>query len=600
MTRRTDGGGGGAGSGTASAGAAGAAGDGSGSPPRLPASARALVRRLVELRADFSEPARVMRFALLERLADTEILDPRTLLDYHEALLFTRAYPDDARTFRLACREARGFAARVQRLRAFDPDAAAELEDSGLVETPMYYRYDFSVVDWLVRWYGDTLDIDWGEFEETEKIDHLLPLCCAWVENDALDLADIGTREWLEMRRGGHGRSSLRWLLDRLAHAIPDHAARMRVYDALDLPVVWQLGDLPAARTHAGSASARPYYHADGLLRRIDDFGAEITRPLEAIRRAPASRAASLIKLVRSTLAVRHRALYPIDFATRDEVLVADVGRGYELVLFGMQPAWRLPVESDYGVLVLKNGFVFGYGVGAMLFDDIELAVNIFETWRGGESRYVFAQFVRVFHAHFGSTRFKIERYQVGYENEEGIQSGSFWFYYNLGFVPRLEEVRELAAAERAKIRRDRGYRSSVRVLERLAESDLYLTLDPDRDPFAPDFPIADLSLAVTRLIGERHDGDAVQATAAATESVARALRCPGWRRWPEPQRIAFERLSLVMTLVPGLERWPSRDKQALVALLRAKGKAGEAEYARRMVEHRRLRRALEEVVRGA
>jgi hypothetical protein len=567
-------------------------------PNRLPTSARTLTRYLDGLKNRFSSDETASKLALLARLRETEILDPRVLLQYHEALLFIRAYPDNPRVFSLACRECDSFADRVTNLRSFDPDAASELEDTGLVHTGMYYSYDYAVIIWLIKWYGDALDIDWDEFEETHRIDGLLPLFCEWVENDGLDLAEISTEEWIELRKGGRSTSSLRWLLENLQRAIPSFSHRMQLYDSLDLPIVWQLGNSPAARTHAGTRSWKPFYHQDGLLRKIRDFSQEIAKPLDTIRTAPPREANALIKTARSTLAVRHRALYPLDYVSRDEVLVAEIGRGYQIILFGMQPQRRLPIESDYGVLILKNGFVFGYGVGALLFDQVEIAVNIFDTWRGGESRFVFTQFVRVFRSHFGCSQFKIERYQVGYENDEGIQSGSFWFYYHLGFVPKLPEVRRLAQREQAKIDRKRSYRSPVSVLEKLAMSDLYLTLEGDSRSIPEDFPVADLGLKVTRMIGEQFDGEARKAVSSCVASVARALKCPEWRDWPQPEQESFRRLSIIIAQIPDLARWSRTDKETLTAIMRAKGKPQEAEFARLTARHKKLRRALEAVAR--
>jgi hypothetical protein len=463
----------------------------------------------------------------------------------------------------------------------------------------MYYSYDYAVVIWLVKWYGHALDIDWDEFDATDKIDRLLPLFCEWPENDGLDLADISTRDWLELRHGGGGKSSLVWLLENLERTIPSFSQRMQLYDSLDLPIVWQLGDSPAARTHAGSRAREPFYHQDGLLKRVGDFRQGIAKRLRTIHRAPPRQARALIKSARSTLAVRHRALYPLDYASVDEVLVADVGRGYQIILFGMQPARRLPIESDYGVLVMKNGFIFGYGVGAILFDQVEIAVNIFETWRGGESRYVFTQFVRTFRSHFGCNRFKIERYQVGYENEEGIESGSFWFYYHLGFVPKVPQVRRLAEREQVKIDKNRTYRSPRSVLEKLALSDLFLTLDGDSRSIPADFPVADLSLKVTRMIGERFDGDARAAVADCTAAVAAALRCPRWMSWPKAEQESFRRLALIVAQIPRLSRWSAKDKQGLVAIMRAKGRPEEAEYVRLLARHDHVRVALEKVARA-
>ncbi len=559
-------------------------------------SARRLVQRLVELKNRFSAADRAAKLATLRALATTDILAPGMLHDYHEALLFLRAYPDDATIFKLACREAAAFGDRVSLLRRKDAAAASLLEDTGIVRTGMYYSYDYAVITWLVQWYGDDLEIDWDEYETTDRLDRFLALFCSWVENDGLDLADVGTREWIELGKGR--RTSLRWFLENLRQHVASEALRTSLYDGLELPIVWQLGDSPAARTHAGRPASSPYYHHDALLRKTGDFRTAVASPLSAIRHASRREAGALIKMIRSTLSVRHRALYPVDYANPDEVIIAEVDRGYAIILFGMHPEHRLPIESDYGVLILKNGFIFGYGVGAMLFDQVEIAVNIFDTWRGGESRYVFTQFTRVFHHHFGIRRFKIERYQVGYDNEEGIQSGAFWFYRRLGFVPKEPRVQALAAKEQAKIDRNPSYRTPPAILEKLAESDLYLALDERSPAILDDFPLADLSLKVTAMIGREYDGDRDRAGRGCAARVAAALGAPKWKEWPKKERESFARMSLILALIPGLDDWPQADRADLVTLLRAKGASREAEYARLMTGQIRLRAALEKAAR--
>ncbi len=409
--------------------------------PRLPVSLGKQIRLLVQLRNQFGEEPRQWKLALLQQLSGTEILDPELLLEYHEALLFIRVYPDDREVFRITRRECDRFGQRVLRLREEDPDAAEALDEEALPETAVSYQYDHTTVAELVKWYGPKLEIQWEEFEDTEKLDALLPLLASWAESDGLDLAPVSTEEWVDLARGQDGQSALQWLLARLDRLKVPYLVKRQLYDALELPVAWQLGDSPACRTHAKVSGGVPYFHEGPLLRKMENFNREVKRPLDRISLASPRTARQLIKTIRCALAVRHRGLYPVEYASPDEVIVARCNRGYQLVLFGMKPDYRLPVESDYAALIIKNGYVIGYGVGAILFDQCEIAINIFDTWRGGEAAYIFSQYLRVFHQHFGCTRFRMERYQVGYENDEGLQSGSFWFYRKLGFISENPDV---------------------------------------------------------------------------------------------------------------------------------------------------------------
>jgi hypothetical protein len=64
---------------------------------------------------------------------------------------------------------------------------------------------------------------------------------------------------------------------------------------------------------------------------------------------------------------------------------------------------------------------------------------------------------------------FSVDPYQIGHENQEAIDSGAFWFYRKLGFRPVAPAIAALTAREEARMQRTPGYRSSPRVLERLA-----------------------------------------------------------------------------------------------------------------------------------
>ena len=75
-----------------------------------------------------------------------------------------------------------------------------------------------------------------------------------------------------------------------------------------------------------------------------------------------------------------------------DDVLVADAGRGLRLVFIGIEPDFRLPLEGYYGFLALKNGVPVSYGGGWELFGALDFAINIFASFRQGESPYLATQ----------------------------------------------------------------------------------------------------------------------------------------------------------------------------------------------------------------
>ncbi len=98
-----------------------------------------------------------------------------------------------------------------------------------------------------------------------------------------------------------------------------------------------------------------------------------------------------------------------------------------------------------------------------------EVGVNLYYTFRQGETAWLYARLLKLFHERFRVSSFFVDPYQLGHENEEAIESGSFWFYYKLGFRPESPEVARLAERELPKIAADPGYRTRPATLRRLA-----------------------------------------------------------------------------------------------------------------------------------
>ena len=140
-------------------------------------------------------------------------------------------------------------------------------------------------------------------------------------------------------------------------------------------------------------------------------------------------------------------------------------------------------------------------------------------------------------------------------------------------------------------MQRTPGYRPPLPVLRRFTRSDIELRLHPE-SAARPACDPADLSLAVSAWIAARFHGDRATAAAFATRTVSRALGARDIAHWPDTERAAFEALCLLYAQIPGLARWPTRDKARLIALARAKGR-DEFRYFDLLRNHARLHAAL-------
>ena len=570
----------------------------------MPGRSHELVEALAAAATHFTALARLEKLRLLGLLAESTIEEPRGLRTLHETLCFLEAYPDDARVLADVGRALEAFQARVKDLSIV---AARQLHDSGIAGTSLSYPLGLPMARWLARRFPSDVEIVWSDFTEQERLQESLVLLLHPLEHDAWsDEGGLGWRRWLDVAKAGRPLTDLQILLELFERGPLDDAARDWLFESLGLNIGWHLhSGRGGSRTFARLPWPRPFFHRDGrkaALRRPNrsEFRREVIRPLPSLHRAPRSLAQRLIEAARLAMVTRSRELFAFSYANPDDVLVADPGHGLRIVLIGILPKFRLAYEGYYAYLALKNGVPVGYGGGWQLFGTLEVGVNVFESFRRGESAFIVSQVFRAYHQAFGMQVVLVDPYQIGHGNPEALRSGAFYFYHHLGFRPRDPVVRSLADAEEARIARDPSYRTSLPMLKRLARSEVYLTLSPDDWDAESRVSAGSLAALVTDHVSRRFHGDRRAAARAGAATVGAALGEASWTRWPSDERTAFERLSLLVALVPDLALWPERDRRRLVHLMRAKGGRSEMRYVRLLDGHHRFRRSLAALIRAS
>ena len=539
----------------------------------------------------YSLESRKEKRALLEALERTSVGHAATLRRLHETLCFLQAHPDDAEVLALVDRALEAIPARVTRL---GPGARRRLHDSGIASTTLDYPFGLPMARWLASRFPADADVAWRRFHDEDRLDETLSLLATTAEGDAFSEGGMGWREWLRVAKGGRRLTDLQLLLEVFGRTGLPTEARDWLFESLGLPIQWRPRGPGASRTLARGAPPRVFFHEAGLDRSAGDLVDALSRPLPALARAPRELAESLVDSARVAMATRQRELHAFSYPNPDDVLVVRGGRGLVLAFIGIMPAFRLPLEAYYGFLALKNGVPVSYGGGWELFGTLDFAVNIFASFRQGESAYLATQLLRAYRRIFGMRTVVVDRYQLGHESTEALRSGSFYFYHRLGFRPRDPEVVRTLGQERAKIAADSSYRSPIPTLKRLAAAEVFLTLPGGHAAPERRLRATDVSALVARYVARAFGGDRARATRDSAERVARALGAPGRAAWPAAERRAFERMSLVAALIPDLAAWSPADRRALLAVMRAKGSGSERDYARRLDAHRRLRQILE------
>jgi hypothetical protein len=549
--------------------------------------------QLRELRTRFDRASRAAKLELLRGTLETDAASVSQITHLHETLLFMVAYPDDALVRAAAERASRHIGALARKLaRTPAGRRSAALRESGILHTTARVPASLDAAVWLSERFPRHAALAWGD-GFADRLEALLPRLVAPCEHDGLMDQSLTTREWLDRARGR--TSELAWLVGRFRQLDAAPAVRDALWEELDPRIEWRLDDPGAARTTARFPVGRIHPQRRALERGAD-VAAVLARPIPVVRPLSPRVAQHWIDIARAALLVRGRETDPVTWANPREVLHVPLERGIDLAVIGMRPGRRLPIESFFGYVAAKNGVPAAYGGGWVFFERCEIGVNVFDSFRGGESAFLFAQILRAYKFLFHVKHFTVDPFQFGAANREGIQSGAFWFYHRLGFRPVDAELHALADAEGAKLQADRGYRTPPATLRKLATAMLELVVEPASDR-VPD--LARLSGAASRWIGLEFAGDAAAAREAAVRMLLGARGQQGSQRRPRDQEVAFESLAPLAAMIPDVAKWPAAQRKAVVNAFRLKGGSCERDYALALQRLPRLREAWNRLAGG-
>jgi hypothetical protein len=200
----------------------------------------------------------------------------------------------------------------------------------------------------------------------------------------------------------------------------------------------------------------------------------------------------------------------------------------------------------------------------------------------------------------FGSDVFTIFPYQLGgYGNPEALESGAWWFYRKLGFVPRAPRAVALMQEEERRMAADPKHRTSLADLKVLASENLYWFGGRARNDAIGLVELPNVGLRVTDAVAARFGSDRERAEAVLAEEAARLLRARP-KAWTAPERLAFRRWAPLVSILPGVAGWTPSEKRALAAVIRAKGGRRESDFVRLFDAHRKLRKAVAALAKDA
>jgi len=547
----------------------------------MPARALANLEQIKD-RYDGASAAR--KLALLRALERARLHTTRQVKRLHEVLCFLRAYPDNARVAAQVERLLKGFAQRAD----FRAHREA-LADSGIAGTTIRYCFFWPTAHWLAQRWPGLFSLDRDDHEAGDNIAGALPLLVTPAEAQWLREAQPSGFDALDALRG---RATDATFLVRAVGAFPgDSFARESLFDRLDPSCELRPGRDTPSRTLDRYADAPKAFRRSPLRRERPNLRVELARPPRVVRMLSEQEGMRLVGLARGAMITRQRDLDAFAYGDARDVCLVDDGDGLAFALIGMRPERRTLLPAVYGVLTLQNGVPVGYGQADVLAGTAAISFNIFPSFRDGESARTFARLLTAVRQVFGTTSFSIEPYQLGKDNDEGIESGAWWFYYKLGFRPRAAAARRLVRAELTRMQAHPRRRSSPATLRRLAGWHLFLDLDRARPRGLPP-----LRILGERVAAQLAKGSAVDRAGALDHASDRLLELTGLkslRGLTVNERLAWRRWSPTVLALPGIARWSPAERRAVAAVVRAKGGRRESDFTRLFDAHPRLVRAL-------
>src|ERR1700720_221978 len=199
-------------------------------------AANAVDRQLTELEAfryrfGPGEAARVVK--LLKRLDATRFPDSPSLIRFHEALLFLRAFPQSPTVVRVTGRILSSFYKKVEALRkgGADMDDFDTFEVSGIAGTQMEDALSFDVASWLIKRMPNRVDIAWENYEPGRELGTIGPRFIPLLQDDAYVEADTPWRRWLEASAGKKRVPA--WLISRFEKLLLPPQQKAELYESL-------------------------------------------------------------------------------------------------------------------------------------------------------------------------------------------------------------------------------------------------------------------------------------------------------------------------------------------------------------------------------
>ncbi|MES2514236.1 MAG: hypothetical protein V4580_08820 [Bacteroidota bacterium] len=531
------------------------------------------IAKLRTLVFQFDESCSEEKKLLLNKLSGFSSHNLKSFNLFHQTLMTMMAYPANKDLLELTENTMRLL------LEYFDKRLPLKenLSGTGLLHTAIECNFSFTKINYITQKFPGQVSIHSASSSvETQKA--ILKLLLPPVEYFKVHKGERDLKHRISQLHPSKTLTDLDWLIELIKQSTLDPNTQATIYNQLGIFMQWNVSDLESSVSFLRGAALPLYYHTKPIEKKIS-LTEIIQQTLPEPVKLGDEEKARIIDAAKMTLFYLYRETEPFTNAHADDITLFQLDKGVSIALFGSTNDKRYSLESYIGYLVFKNNIPVSYGGGWIFGERSQFGINILESFRGGESALIICELLRVYHQHFGATRFVVKPYQFGLHNTEAIKTGAFWFYYKLGFRPEDEQLRALALEEEKQKLIDPTYKSTISTLMKYTKSNLALTLS---ETSYPNYDSEILSQKITNYINHQFEGDRQKALNACFKQLKEntGINAAGWK----PEDVVYARQTAILfSIQPNSKAWQQKHAKNIKLFIQTKSAKTELPWIRHL-----------------
>jgi hypothetical protein len=457
----------------------------------------------------YDDEALAQKAAILNHLTKSSFTSASLLLPLYHQLIFLKAYPSGEKEYTLTVQVLKKITTRLKQLTALK---RKNFTNQGLPFCPIETEFSHDCVRWIMNSVNGKTEITSASknADYNTLIKHLLPAVtryqttAGWSNDELLRVLGIPDASLLNV-----------WI-DLFNQSDDNPSIKDELWKQLGITLRISPAHESVSIAHNTFQTENIFYHHE-ILKRFDHVDL-LNTTLPEHKKLNTEQVRNLADCIKTNMLLYARETDPTTYLDMKSLRYYELERGISIALYSMTPDRQLPLESYVGYTLFKNGLPAAYG-GSWIFGyRAYFGINILDSYRGGESGYIMCQLLRTYIQLFNLHHIEVEPYQYGQDNEDGLKSGAFWFYYRYGFRPVDKELNKIAAVEYKKIQQQTGYKSSIRTLKRFTESNMVLKTGQ----ITHAGPM-DIGEAFLKYSAKHHKGNPLVAEGALLQSFAKA-----------------------------------------------------------------------------